>query len=912
MVWGKRFSGPWSHGSVHTTAVVLGIVFSLFYCCDNLTSVRRTPFPIRVTTDSTVTIRDTLKIKVSVAEASVWGVRYIWFIDSPLLSDTTSDSMLLKVFSAADTGNHLIVIKAIDRNGLESPLDSLRVNVIYHRPAVTIHADTTVPVHASYSFRIAGTAGDSRILHYIWYIDDSLRSRTTSDILVTWVWGVADTGRHVITVHAIDSDGIASFPASLSVRVSCSHPQLQPLPDTTVKVNTTLIRTLSASDSAARIVKYCYRIDASPIWDTASSNTVKTVWVIADTGRHAFVVKAINADSVQSLPDTSIITVTYHRPYVRLHADTVIKINDTVRCTAQAGDSDGVIDHYLWSIDGTGTMWFTTQTDTLSWVFGDRAECFHTVRVAAVDSDGFVSNIDLVMIHVKLERPRVSLDPADTAIFADQNLKLKAMASDTNGTIAEYHWMLDGRLLPQSLKCDTVTLHWNATEAGTHLVLITVTDNDSLESLPDTVLVTVLPGMPIIAPIHDTTISSSDTLTITCHAKDPNGTIVKYLWNFSGAGWEDSTTDSSHMLFYSGKGSVKVVAGCRDNDGLVAADTFMVIFNRPPDSIAVSAPVPGDTIVLPQKIPSGAVVFAYSTHDPDNDVIVYSLWWKAETDTAFSLVYQGTNQSTQVAGVSPGQYVWRLEARDSWGHSHAKSGAIIVIREYRICFIGHSIVAGMGGDGIVGGFRGGVLDSLRKTLAPYERLKTVGPGITDFMKRSAIDDSSLALCSAPGSELYRALAITAGQLTADIWVLMTGVNDSYNPTGLNYAIMLIDVMRMRNPDSRIYVLNGVMLDPNSGLSYAPNFWLPSFNQGLTDAIAARDSADAHIFMVDANNTLCSNGQYDSTFFYFGDGLGIHPNQTGYDRLRDAIFSTMENSSPTVFLQKPEPYGAYRP
>jgi lysophospholipase L1-like esterase len=765
------------------------------------------PLTVKVTADSAVAIYDTLKIRVAVPDAGVWGVRYIWFIDSPSPADTTTDSVLTKVFSVADTGRHRIVVRAVDRSGRTSPENSLYVNV------------------------------------------------------------------------------------------TCSHPHLVPLPDTSVKVNDTLVLHFSAYDSVSPIAGYRYYFDNPNASRSMTGTTIVTFWRVADSGRHVLVVTAKNQDSVRSLPDTAIITVTYCRPKVRLLADSVVKINDTLTLEAQASDSDGTIDHYLWSIDGAGTTWFSTQKDSLRWVFGGTAESFHIIRVVAVDNDGLVSYADSVRVHVRLERPVVLFSQKDTTIYADRDLKLKATAFDSNGSIAEYRWMLDGRLLTQSLHNDTVTLRWGAGQAGTHLVTVTAVDNDSLESPQDSVLVTVLPGTPLVAPIHDTTISSLDTLKITCHASDPNGTIVKYLWNFSGTGWDDSTADSSHTLFYSGSGTVKVVVGARDNDGLVSTAAFTVTFNRPPDSIAVSTSALNDTIVLPQTTPSCTVSFVYSAHDPDNDITGYSLSWGHAMDS-LSSVYQGPNQSAQVAGVYPGRYFWRLEARDSWGHVRADSGTVIVIRQYRICFIGHSIVVGVEGDGIVGGFRGGVLDSLRKTLGPYERLKAVGPTTTTYMSRSAADDSCMAIIGARAKDLCNTMTAFPS-LTADIWVLMIGVNDSYNPQELSFTAVLMDILISRNLTGRLYVLNGNQLPSTY---YTANYWLPSFNQGVTDAIATREAEGYSVFQVDAYTALSdSSGQYDSTLF---SADGVHPNQNGYDRLRDTIFSTMENSNPLVIPKTP--------
>jgi len=171
-------------------------------------------------------------------------------------------------------------------------------------------------------------------------------------------------------------------------------------------------------------------------------------------------------------------------------------------------------------------------------------------------------------------------------------------------------------------------------------------------------------------------------------------------------------------------------------------------------------------------------------------------------------------------------------------------------------------------------------------------VKAVGPMTSAFMTRSTVDDSCLAVSAIRAKDLYNMITALPS-LTADIWVLMIGANDGYNPQEQTFTTALIDVMYMRNPTGRIYVLNGEPLS---------NYWVPSFNQNLTDAIAARVAGGYSVFQVDANAALTdSSGYYnDPTLFYDG----VHPNQKGYDRLRDTIFSTMENSIPPVIPKNP--------
>jgi hypothetical protein len=68
--------------------------------------------------------------------------RYEWFLDNPLNRASALDTTLVLTWKTADTGTHLLVVRAIDRDGLRSSPDSLSVRVTYTRPRISPLSDT--------------------------------------------------------------------------------------------------------------------------------------------------------------------------------------------------------------------------------------------------------------------------------------------------------------------------------------------------------------------------------------------------------------------------------------------------------------------------------------------------------------------------------------------------------------------------------------------------------------------------------------------------------------------------------------------------------------------------------------------------------------------------------------------------
>lgn len=875
------------------------LLISILYCSHTTPPVEQQLSVTISGSDTIVRVFDSLLVRFAAGTASPGSVRFLWFFDSPLTLDTTFDNHIVKRFSLRDTGSHVIVIKAVGDRGNESAPETLFVEVTYPRPTMIAQGDSIAYVNTPYVFHCSSTSSGARVARYEWYIDTPGHQTVSIDTAPSLSWAIGDTGQHFIVAKAIDEQGIASLPSILSIRVTYLRPQLRLSAPAFVKVNSALMVRFSASDPFSSTLKYRYYIDSANKSVTTFDSTVTLAWPSANPETHLLVGKAINAVGVESLPETLSVRVTASRPAVTLSVPAAVPVNDTIAITANAVDLDGAVKQYRWSIDGG--FWFTTDTSSILWAFNNSPTVAgsHTVSVVAIDNDSLFSDTATNRIAVTLNRPAVRfLDSRDTTIYAGTTLTIRAAASDSNGVIAAYRWMVDGRPAGQFARSDSARFTWGTADAGVHHLMLTVVDDDSLESPPDTLRVKVLAGTPAITAMHDTTVLSSDTVRVTCSASDPNGTIVRYLWNFSGSGWGDSTTVPNNTLVYAGKSIVSVIVGAKDNDGLIAADTVTVTFNRPPDSITMQTPGLNDTFRFTQTAARCTVSFAYHAPDPDNDPVTYSLFWGPSSIDSVALNYQGLNRSASVGVTRPGLYFWRLVARDSRGQTSTKTGKVVVLREYRICFVGHSVVVGMGGDGFAGGFRGGVLDSLRKNLGTYERLKVVGPFVTNAMGSSIIDDSCMAVSGTTAREIYLMLGLDQIRLWADIWVLMIGVNDNYSYNEYGYTAKIMDIMNSRNPQSRLYVVNGYALSDAFTLA---NFYRPYFNQALADSVATRNTKGAHISIVDVFAAFgTATGQYDST--WYADGL--HPNQLGYNRLRDRIYTSMKGSNPPALPANP--------
>ncbi len=718
---------------------------------------------------------------------------------------------------------------------------------------------------------------------------DSTGYKITEGNICDLTFPVSDTGDHIVVLGVLDSDKF--LPDTVVISVRANKPKVEIGGPSQVVVNDTAVFYAKGSDVDGSVIRFLWSIDKKgEFWYSDTVDSFKVTWGISEPGSHIVRVKGIDDDGLVSSTDSLTVNVISLHPTVLLPADTSVFANETLIVVSSGADSNGEVTHYRWTVDGGAV---SSSSDTLILNWGVKGAGEHKVVVASVDDDSLESQPDTMIIHVKAGYPVIN-PIQDAAIYVNDTLNLKAVAYDSNGTISGYRWTIDG--VASANNSDTLSLCWNVNSYGKHIVTVSAFDNDSLNSGQDTIIIEVLPGFPVIIPVADTVISANDSLTVNCFAYDTNGIIAAYLWDIDGNGWEDTSTVPRKVISFTGKKMMRVMVGALDDDGFLCTDTFNVTFNLPPE-ITFIKPEMTDTLFLgEQQFPS---LFKYeaAVSDPENDSVVVSLYLKESGDT-FQSVYSGNGDSMAILINSPGEYQWKILMEDGFGNKKNAEGILVVIREHTICFTGHSIVTGVGGNDNDGGFRAGVLKGLRDSLGQYERLKAVGPLCTYNMNSFPTDDSCLAISGTVARDMSFVFKSFPG-LKADIWVFMMGANAEYKSPELNNTISLIDVMLSRNQQSRVYVLNSPPF-PETARWESANQILPSFNLGLANAVADRKMNGYKVELVDAFTHLTNEGVLDSALYTDH----VHPNQDGYGILSQAILQVMYTSdSPAISAEQ---------
>ena len=175
--------------------------------------------------------------------------------------------------------------------------------------------------------------------------------------------------------------------------------------------------------------------------------------------------------------------------------------------------------------------------------------------------------------------PIAALSHSPASVLTGETVNFDASGStDTDGTIENYSWDLDGDGTFETDTGTAPTTSHSYSENGTYLVAVRVTDDEGKSGLAVNT-VTVENRLPTAAfTWSPTTAKKKKPVTFDASASsDPDGTIARYLWDFDGNGTVDRESGNpvvSHS--FANTGSFPVTLKVVDDDGGSDTDTRTV------------------------------------------------------------------------------------------------------------------------------------------------------------------------------------------------------------------------------------------------------------------------------------------------------------------------------------------------
>jgi len=457
---------------------------------------------------------------------------FLWsFLNKPASSNATlSDSTAVNpTFTVDIFGDYLLELTVNDGTEDSAP-DTVNISTLNSAPVANAGPDQSV--FTTDTVQLDGSSSsdvDGDILTFLWQFTSKPQSSnsTLSDpTLVNPTFDVDIFGEYILelTVNDITVD---SDPDSVTISTLNSAPVANAGPDQGITIlGTVQLDGSGSSDVDGNNLTFSWSFTSVPQGSSAtlSDNTIVNPTFNADVVGTYVVQLIVNDGTVDSDPDTVILTTTNVAPVADAGLDQTVSTGDTVILDGSgSGDDDSDPLTYSWSITsapaGSTTTITNPDTENPSFV----VDVFGDYVVQLIVNDGTVDSVpDTVVISTTNSRP-VADAGADQTVAPNAVVQLDGSASfDVDSDPLSIDWALIS--IPNgstaSLSDNTIiNPTFTVDIPGVYVAQLIVNDG-LLNSQPDTVLITRTNIAPVLDPVGDQIVALGSSLTINLTASD--------------------------------------------------------------------------------------------------------------------------------------------------------------------------------------------------------------------------------------------------------------------------------------------------------------------------------------------------------------------------------------------------------
>jgi PKD repeat protein len=476
-----------------------------------------------------------------------------------------------------------------------------------------------------------------------------------------------EAGDYTLTLTVIDKDG-AQGTDTASVQV---EPALINQPPTAVISGPTsglVDETLNfdgsgSSDSDGSIISYAWNFG-----DGNTDNGDKVTHSYRTAGKYDVILTVTDDDD---LGDTSTYTllieesITNKPPVAVINGPANALVNEPVIFDSGGShDPNGTIVSYVWDFGDGGPSQLAELARSGASTLAHSYSTPGTYQVTlTVTDDGDLSNTvrhTIVVQEPADNRPpiaKINVSPAKA--LAGETISFGASdSSDPDGSVISYAWDFgDGN----TDSGEKVTHSYRT--AGKYDVILTVTDNGSLSNTASHTIVIeeVIPNRAPVAVINGpaSALVGEPVIFDSGGSRDPDGTIVSYVWDFGDGGLSQLARSSESTLahIYSAPGTYQVSLTVTDDGGLSDTAAHTIVIEEPaPSNQPPQAVIDGPTKGLVEEV---LTFDASRSSDPDGRIVSYA--W----DFGDSATSNGVNVSHSYS--TAGTYNVTLTVTDDGG-----------------------------------------------------------------------------------------------------------------------------------------------------------------------------------------------------------------------------------------------------
>ena len=493
-------------------------------------------------------------------------------------------------------------------------------------PTVSITAPSTgSTVGVNLAQTITATAASST--GYIASVEFLVNGKTLSTDTVfpyTASWTPSGTGTYILTAVAKDNAGVSGTSTAITVSVT-SNAAIAPVvvidtpaDGSTLTVNTPQTISATASLTNGTVTSVAFSANGTSI-GSATVYPYTINWTPTTLGTFTITAVATGSNSAQATAVSTITVNSATAPTVSITAPSTgstVGVNLAQTITATAASSTGYIASVEFLVNGKTLSTDTVFPYTASWTPSGTGT--YILTAVAKDNSGVITTSAPASITVAASAaPTVSLtNPGSGSSYTiGSSLTLTAAASDSDGTITQVSFYVNGALLSTDTTAPYTSSIWTPASSGNYTLTAQAADNSGNVTTSTAVTVTIgsnaAPTVSITSPASGLNYSLGNNVLIGAVASDTDGFIASVQF-FANGQLIGAKTAAPYTVSWkpASAGTFALTAVATDNIGSSTTSTAVsvTVTSAIAPSVSLTNPASGASYGVGTSIPLNAAV----------------------------------------------------------------------------------------------------------------------------------------------------------------------------------------------------------------------------------------------------------------------------------------------------------------
>ena len=578
-----------------------------------------TATPITVSATTTVGVVSTVQFFVngtSLGTTSVFPYTQTWTptaVGNYVLSALVTDSFGNRGVSS----NVTVTVKASPSVGVTSPVSGSSVTV-----------GTTQTVTA-----VAAASNPGATITSVQFLANGISLGTSLASPYSVAWTPASAGTYNLTAIATDSIGTQATSSSVAITVTAAGgggggggggltaPVVvidTPANGSTLTVNTSQTISATASLSNGTVTSVAFSANGTSI-GSATVYPYTINWTPTTLGTFTITAVATGSNSAQATAVSTITVNSATAPTVSITAPSTgstVGVNLAQTITATAASSTGYIASVEFLVNGKPLSTDTVFPYAASWTPSGTGT--YILTAVAKDNSGVITTSAPASITVAASAaPTVSLtNPGSGSSYTiGSSLTLTAAASDSDGTITQVSFYVNGALLSTDTTAPYTSSIWTPASSGNYTLTAQAADNSGNVTTSTAVTVTIgsnaAPTVSITSPASGLNYSLGNNVLIGAVASDTDGFIASVQF-FANGQLIGAKTAAPYTFSWkpASAGTFALTAVATDNIGSSTTSTAVsiTVTSAIAPSVSLTNPASGASYGVGTSIPLNAAV----------------------------------------------------------------------------------------------------------------------------------------------------------------------------------------------------------------------------------------------------------------------------------------------------------------